>query len=121
TKLQGGGDKIETLIINAAECEPYITADDRLMQDCAAQIIDGVRILAHILQPLEVLIGIEDNIPEAVSMMRVVLHGEHKLRLRVIPTKYPSGGAKQLTQILTGKQVPHGGRSSDIGVLMQNV
>ncbi|ALB62639.1 electron transporter RnfC [Cronobacter condimenti 1330] len=121
TKLQGGGDKIETLIINAAECEPYITADDRLMQDCAAQIMDGVRILAHILQPREVLIGIEDNKPQAISMMRAVLHGEHKIRLRVIPTKYPSGGAKQLTQILTGKQVPHGGRSSDIGVLMQNV
>ncbi|KAB0875150.1 electron transport complex subunit RsxC [Cronobacter muytjensii] len=121
TKLQGGGDKIETLIINAAECEPYITADDRLMQDCAAQIIDGVRILAHILQPREVLIGIEDNKPQAISMMRAVLHGEHKIRLRVIPTKYPSGGAKQLTQLLTGKQVPHGGRSSDIGVLMQNV
>ncbi|EOV8839736.1 electron transport complex subunit RsxC, partial [Cronobacter dublinensis] len=94
---------------------------DRLMQDCAAQIIDGVRILAHILQPREVLIGIEDNKPQAISMMRAVLHGEHKIRLRVIPTKYPSGGAKQLTQILTGKQVPHGGRSSDIGVLMQNV
>ncbi|WP_338464584.1 electron transport complex subunit RsxC [Franconibacter daqui] len=120
-KLHGGGDKIETLIINAAECEPYITADDRLMQECAAQIIDGVRILMHILQPREVLIGIEDNKPQAISMMRAVLSGEHDIRLRVIPTKYPSGGAKQLTQILTGKQVPHGGRSSDIGVLMQNV
>ncbi|WP_110875687.1 electron transport complex subunit RsxC [Franconibacter helveticus] len=120
-KLQGGGDKIDTLIINAAECEPYITADDRLMQECAAQIIDGVRILMHILQPREVLIGIEDNKPQAISMMRAVLSGEHQIRLRVIPTKYPSGGAKQLTQILTGKQVPHGGRSSDIGVLMQNV
>ena len=120
-KLQGGIDKIDTLIINAAECEPYITADDRLMQECAAQIIDGVRILMQILQPREVLIGIEDNKPQAISMMRAVLSGEHNIRLRVIPTKYPSGGAKQLTQILTGKQVPHGGRSSDIGVLMQNV
>lgn len=121
TKLRGGGDKIDTLIINAAECEPYITADDRLMQDCAAQIIEGVRILAHILQPKQVLIGIEDNKPQAISMMRAVLEGTHGISLRVIPTKYPSGGAKQLTQILTGKQVPHGGRSSDIGVLMQNV
>ncbi|MBB1201053.1 electron transport complex subunit RsxC [Enterobacteriaceae bacterium 89] len=121
TKLRGGGDKIETLIINAAECEPYITADDRLMQDCAAQIVDGIRILAHILQPKEVLIGIEDNKPQAISMMRAVLADAHGISLRVIPTKYPSGGAKQLTQILTGKQVPHGGRSSDIGVLMQNV
>jgi len=121
TKLRGGGDKIQTLIINAAECEPYITADDRLMQDCAAQVVEGIRILAHILQPREVLIGIEDNKPQAISMLRAVLAGSHDISLRVIPTKYPSGGAKQLTQILTGKQVPHGGRSSDIGVLMQNV
>ncbi|EPR3550553.1 electron transport complex subunit RsxC [Raoultella sp. XY-1] len=121
SKLRGGGDKIETLIINAAECEPYITADDRLMQDCAAQIIAGIRILAHILQPRQVLIGIEDNKPQAISMMRAVLADAHGIELQVIPTKYPSGGAKQLTQILTGKQVPHGGRSSDIGVLMQNV
>ncbi|MEX0548753.1 electron transport complex subunit RsxC [Raoultella terrigena] len=120
-KLRGGGDKIDTLIINAAECEPYITADDRLMQDCAAQIIDGIRILAHILQPAQVLIGIEDNKPQAISMLRAVLNDAPGISLRVIPTKYPSGGAKQLTQILTGKQVPHGGRSSDIGVLMQNV
>ncbi len=121
SKLKGGGDKIDTLIINAAECEPYITADDRLMQDCAAQIVDGIRILMHVLQPKEVLIGVEDNKPQAISMMRAVLADVHGISLRVIPTKYPSGGAKQLTQILTGKQVPHGGRSSDIGVLMQNV
>ena len=120
-KLQGGGDKIETLIINAAECEPYITADDRLMQDCAAQVVEGIRILAHILQPREILIGIEDNKPQAISMLRAVLADSNDISLRVIPTKYPSGGAKQLTYILTGKQVPHGGRSSDIGVLMQNV
>lgn len=91
------------------------------MQDCAAQIVEGVRILMHILQPRQVLIGIEDNKPQAISMLRAVLAGSHDIQLRVIPTKYPSGGAKQLTQILTGKQVPHGGRSSDIGVLMQNV
>ncbi|MRS16040.1 electron transport complex subunit RsxC [Enterobacteriaceae bacterium RIT691] len=121
TKLRGGGDKITTLIINAAECEPYITADDRLMQDCAAQVVEGIRILAHILQPEQVLIGIEDNKPQAISMLRAVLAGTHGISLRVVPTKYPSGGAKQLTQLLTGKQVPHGGRSSDIGVLMQNV
>ena len=120
-KLRGGGDKITTLIINAAECEPYITADDRLMQDCAAQIVEGIQILTHILQPQQVLIGIEDNKPQAISMLRAVLADTHGISLRVIPTKYPSGGAKQLTQILTGKQVPHGGRSSDIGVLMQNV
>jgi electron transport complex protein RnfC len=87
----------------------------------SAQVVEGIRILAHVLQPREVLIGIEDNKPQAISMLRAVLAGSHDISLRVVPTKYPSGGAKQLTQILTGKQVPHGGRSSDIGVLMQNV
>ncbi|WP_226570164.1 electron transport complex subunit RsxC [Mangrovibacter yixingensis] len=120
-KLRGGTGRIETLIINAAECEPYITADDRLMQECAAQILEGIKILDYILSPRVILIGIEDNKPQAISMLKAVLCDEHKVQLRIIPTKYPSGGAKQLTQILTGKQVPHGGRSSDIGVLMQNV
>ena len=62
---------------------------------------EGIRILAHILQPREVLIGIEDNKPQAISMLRAVLADSHDIALRVIPTKYPSGGAKQLTQILT--------------------
>lgn len=120
-KLHGGGHRIETLIINAAECEPYITADDRLIQQHAAQIVEGIRILACILQPRQILIGIEDNKPQAISMMRAALADSHDIALRVIPTKYPSGGARQLTWILTGKQVPHGARSLDIGILMQNV
>ncbi|WP_243078020.1 electron transport complex subunit RsxC [Pantoea sp. MQR6] len=121
TKLKGGLRGIKTLIINAAECEPYITADDRLMQDCAAEVLEGSRILAWTLQAERVLIGIEDNKPEAIAALKHALGSERDLEIRVIPTKYPSGGAKQLTQILTGKEVPHGGRSTDIGVLMQNV
>ncbi|MCR1568741.1 electron transport complex subunit RsxC [Mixta sp.] len=121
TKLKGGLNSTRTLIINAAECEPYITADDRLMQDCADEVIEGSRILAWVLQAERVLIGIEDNKPEAIAALKRALGGANDLQLRVIPTKYPSGGAKQLTKILTGKEVPHGGRSSDIGVLMQNV
>ncbi|WHT00898.1 MAG: Ion-translocating oxidoreductase complex subunit C [Pantoea stewartii] len=121
TKLKGGLQGVNTLIINAAECEPYITADDRLMQDCAAEVLEGCRILAWVLQAERVLIGIEDNKPEAIAALKQALGGERDLQIRVIPTKYPSGGAKQLTKILTGMEVPHGGRSSDIGVLMQNV
>ncbi|MDI9221877.1 electron transport complex subunit RsxC [Pantoea sp. EA-12] len=121
TKLRGGLRGVKTLIINAAECEPYITADDRLMQDCAAEVLEGCRILAWVLQAERVLIGIEDNKPEAIAALKQALGGDRELQLRVIPTKYPSGGAKQLTQILTGREVPHGGRSTDIGVLMQNV
>ncbi|QXB57482.1 electron transport complex subunit RsxC [Pantoea agglomerans] len=121
TKLKGGLRGVKTLIINAAECEPYITADDRLMQDYAAEVLEGSRILAWVLQAEQVLIGIEDNKPEAIAALKQALGSERDLHIRVIPTKYPSGGAKQLTRILTGKEVPHGGRSSDIGVLMQNV
>ncbi|QDY41825.1 electron transport complex subunit RsxC [Candidatus Pantoea soli] len=121
TKLRGGLRGVNTLIINAAECEPYITADDRLMQDCAAEVLEGCRILAWVLQAERVLIGIEDNKPEAIAALKQALGGDRELQIRVIPTKYPSGGAKQLTKILTGREVPHGGRSTDIGVLMQNV
>ncbi|WP_323634840.1 electron transport complex subunit RsxC [Pectobacterium polaris] len=120
-KLQGGMRGIETLIINGAECEPYITADDRLMQECAEEIIQGVEILSFLLQPKRILIGIEDNKPEAISALRLALGKRIDIQLRVIPTKYPSGGAKQLTKILTGKEVPFGKHSAAIGVLMQNV
>ncbi|GKW22550.1 electron transport complex subunit C [Pectobacterium carotovorum subsp. carotovorum] len=120
-KLQGGMRGIETLIINGAECEPYITADDRLMQECAEEIIQGVEILSFLLQPKRILIGVEDNKPEAIRALRLALGKRSDMQLRVIPTKYPSGGAKQLTKILTGKEVPFGKHSAAIGVLMQNV
>ncbi|AGH73680.1 electron transport complex protein [Edwardsiella piscicida C07-087] len=120
-KLNGGADRIHTLIINAAECEPYITADDRLMREHAADIVTGCAILSHILSPERVLIGIEDNKPQAIAALRQALQGHEQIQLRVIPTKYPSGGAKQLIKILTGMEVPHGQHSASIGVLMQNV
>ncbi|WP_442801011.1 electron transport complex subunit RsxC [Serratia rubidaea] len=121
SKLQGGAHGVETLILNAAECEPYITADDRLMRECAEEILQGTDILRHLLQPKTTLIGIEDNKPEAIAALKEALRAHPDIGLRVIPTKYPSGGAKQLTKILTGKEVPHGKHSSAIGVLMQNV
>ncbi|WP_392435122.1 electron transport complex subunit RsxC [Yersinia sp. HM-2024] len=121
SKLQGGLNSVTTLIINAAECEPYITADDRLMQEHASEVVLGTQILIYLLQPQQVLIGIEDNKPEAIAALKQALRGQDKIQLRVIPTKYPSGGAKQLTKILTGKEVPFGKHSSSIGVLMQNV
>ena len=121
SKLQGGMNGVETLILNAAECEPYITADDRLMQEHADQVIEGTQILRHLLQPKFTLIGIEDNKPEAIAALKLALRDQPGIALRVVPTKYPSGGAKQLTKILTGKEVPHGKHSSAIGVLMQNV
>ncbi|MGL4979385.1 MAG: electron transport complex subunit RsxC, partial [Plesiomonas sp.] len=120
-KLLSGSHLVKLLIINAAECEPYITADDRLMQDYADEVIEGARILRHILRPEQVVIGIEDNKSAAINALKNALSGSEDIQLRIIPTKYPSGGAKQLIKILTGCEVPKGKHSSAIGVLMQNV
>ncbi|AHF77076.1 Electron transport complex protein [Sodalis praecaptivus] len=120
-KLSGGMSGVETLIINGAECEPYITADDRLMQEHAGDIVTGMAVLRHLLQPQRLLLGVEDNKPDAITALKAALRGSPVGELRVIPTKYPSGGAKQLTKILTGKEVPVGQHSAAIGVAMLNV
>ena len=112
--------KIHTLIINGTECEPYITADDLLMRELADELISGIDILVQLIQPDQVLIGIEDNKPEAIAAVRSALN-ERSYQLKVFPTKYPSGGEKQLIQILTGVEVPSGGLPADIGILCQNV
>ncbi|AHL74572.1 electron transporter RnfC [Stutzerimonas stutzeri] len=111
---------IHTLIINGTECEPYITADDLLMREKAAELVAGIEIIAHLIQPEQVLIGIEDNKPEAIEAVRAAV-GERSYVVKVFPTKYPSGGEKQLIQILTGEEVPSGGLPADIGMLCQNV
>ncbi|MFZ7134737.1 electron transport complex subunit RsxC [Avibacterium avium] len=120
-KIQSAENKVKLLIINGAECEPYITCDDRLMQDRPKEIIEGIRILRYILRPEKVVIAIEDNKPKAVKALKHALKGANDIEIRVIPTKYPSGAAKQLIQVLTGIEVPSGQRSSSIGVLMHNV
>ena len=123
-KLQPRSD-INTLIINAAECEPYITSDDRLMREYADQIIVGIQLLQQLLDQPKCLIGIEDNKPEAITALNYAANqriAQHtNIEVCVIPTKYPSGGEKQLIEILTGNQVPHGGIPADIGIVCQNV
>ncbi|MGO2497712.1 MAG: electron transport complex subunit RsxC, partial [Vibrio litoralis] len=119
-KLHTGLAKTKILIINAAECEPYITADDRLMQDYAQEVIQGVQVIQHILQPEVTIIGIEDNKKEAIAALEEAAK-DVDLIIRVIPTKYPSGGSKQLIKVLTGREVPSKEHSAAIGVLMQNV
>lgn len=120
-KLSGGRDKpIETLILNGTECEPYITADDILMRERASEIIAGAEILRYLIEPEQTLIGIEDNKPEAIAAMRAAAEGSG-IEVVSFPTKYPSGGEKQLIQILTGKEVPSGGLPSDVGIVCQNI
>lgn len=113
--------KIDYLIINAAECEPYITADDLLIQEHSPTILDGIKILDHVLAPKNILIGIEDNKPTAIDVLKKVTADIEHIKICVIPTKYPSGGEKQLIQILTGQEVPSGVLPSSLGIVMQNV
>ena len=112
---------IDTLILNAAECEPYITADDRLLQERADEVVAGLEILIRVLGVHQCLIGIEDNKPAAIEALNAVLQGKSEIQLCVIPTKYPSGGEKQLIKILTDKEVPSGRIPADIGIVCQNV
>jgi electron transport complex protein RnfC len=112
---------IELLLINGTECEPYITADDTLMQCFADQLIEGAAILAHILGAGAILIGIEDNKPEAIARVRAaVTKAGASIEVASFPTKYPSGGEKQVIEILTGQQVPSGGIPADIGIVCLN-
>ncbi|EOW6612623.1 electron transport complex subunit RsxC [Vibrio fluvialis] len=119
-KIQSGISRVEIFIVNAAECEPYITADDALMREHAQEIIDGIGIVEHILQPKLTVIGVEDNKPEAIQALQQAAEGKD-IVIRAIPTKYPSGGAKQLIKLLTDLEVPAGKHSADIGVIVQNV
>jgi len=114
---------VNTLLINGVECEPYITCDDMLMRERAEDVISGADIIGHIIKARQCIIAIEDNKPEAIKAMQAVIDqdGTGFFKIRVIPTKYPSGGEKQLIQIITGKEVPKGRYPAELGVLCHNV
>ncbi|MBF0256830.1 MAG: electron transport complex subunit RsxC [Gammaproteobacteria bacterium] len=124
-KLSPGPDRpIHTLIINAAECEPYISCDDMLMRRDAAKLLDGIRILRHVLDVTgECLIGIEDNKPEAIAALKAALAADPlpSTELVIIPTVYPSGGEKQLIRVLTGQELASKSLPAQIGIVCHNV
>ena len=117
----GAASGVDYLIVNAVECEPYISADDALMQEFATTIVKGIDILCELLGPAAVLIGIEDDKPDAIAAMQAACSQREQYLVKVVPAKYPSGGEKQLIQLLTSKEVPAGRRPLDIGIVMQNV
>ncbi|MCK5262613.1 MAG: electron transport complex subunit RsxC, partial [Gammaproteobacteria bacterium] len=114
---------INTLIINGIECEPYITCDDRLMQERAKEVLSGADIIGHIIKARECIIAIEDNKPEAAAAIQVAIDEDNTdfFRLQIVPTVYPSGSEKQLIKIITDKEVPMNGLPADINTLCQNV
>ncbi|MDP2867337.1 electron transport complex subunit RsxC [Methyloversatilis sp.] len=119
----GKSGHTDTLVINGAECEPFITCDDMLMRTEPENILRGALIMQRMLAAKQVLVALEDNKPEAATALKAAARalGNASLEVVVVPTRYPAGGAKQLIRVLTGIEVPHGSRSTDFGVQCFNV
>ena len=119
-KLSGGIGKVDTVIVNAGECEPFITSDDRLCREMPEELISGLKIIMNILGVKQGHIGIEDNKPEAIRSLQAHLSEEDNLIVDVLPAKYPQGAEKQLIYAVTGREVPSGGLPAAVGCAVFN-
>ncbi len=119
-KLSSGLGKVDTIIVNAAECEPYITADDRLLQEQPERVISGLRVIMKIFGLNRAYIGVENNKQAAISVLSRRLEGQREILLQVLKTRYPQGAEKQLIQAITGRQVPPGGLPAAVGCAVFN-
>ena len=117
-KLSGGIGKVDTAIINAGECEPYITSDDRLCREHPEQVVKGLQIIMKIFGLKEGHIGIEDNKPEAIAALKAA--ATDGIIVDVLPAKYPQGAEKQLIYAITGREVPSGGLPAAVGCAVFN-
>lgn len=121
--MQAVSCKLDYLILNGVECEPYISCDDMLMRERAHEVIGGAQILMHALQLDVAYVVVESDKPDAIQRLAEVMGevGDSRLVLKQVPTIYPSGGEDQLVQLVTNREVPSGGLPTDIGCLVQNV
>ena len=119
-KLSGGIGKVDTVIVNAGDCEPYITSDDRLCREQPEKLISGLKLIMKIFGLSEGHIGIEDNKPEAVKALNACLSKEDGITVDVLPAKYPQGAEKQLIYAVTGREVPSGGLPAAVGCAVFN-
>ncbi len=119
-KMNSALHKVDTVIINAAECEPYLSSDHRVMLENTAEFVEGIKIIRQALGVRRVYIGIESNKPDAISRLYKVLR-KTKIRIVVLATKYPQGGEKQLIKAITGREVPSGKLPADAGCCVFNV
>jgi electron transport complex protein RnfC len=113
--------KIDLYILNGAECEPYLTADDRVMQERTADIILGLRLMMKAIGVTRAIIGIESNKPDSIRALTAAVAGVPCVTVHALHTKYPQGSEKQLIRVLTGREVPRGGLPMDAGVAINNV
>jgi electron transport complex protein RnfC len=113
----------ELLILNGAECEPWIACDDALLREHADEVVLGGRLLARAVGADRILLAVEDSMAAALDACRraIAVHGDGAVELAVVPTIYPEGGERQLIQALTGREVPRGGLPRDLGMVVQNV
>jgi electron transport complex protein RnfC len=114
------GHPVETLIINGAECEPYISCDQLLMAERADEIVGGIQVILHTIRAGRCLIGVEDNKRWAIAALKAAAAPDPRIEVVVVPTRYPQGGEKQLIQTLTGLEVPSRGLPLDLGLVVQN-
>lgn len=119
-KLSSGLGKVDTVIVNVSECEPYIVADDRLCQEFPEQMLSGLRIVMQLLQLNKAFIAIEDNKKVAAQTLQEHLQGQDAITLKLLPAKYPQGAEKQLIQAVTGRQIPSGGLPAAVGCAVFN-
>jgi electron transport complex protein RnfC len=114
-------NKVDCLIINGVECEPYLTADHRLMLEKANEIIVGIQILMHALHINEAIIGIENNKKDAVAVLKKAAQDDKRIKVAALRVKYPQGSEKQLIKAILKREVPKGGLPMDVGVIVHNV
>ena len=119
-KLSSGIGKVDTIIVNAAECEPYITADDRLMRETPERLLKGLRVIMKVFDLKEAHVGVEANKPEAIAALGNALGGATDIQIHSLHTRYPQGAEKQLIQAITGRQVPPGGLPAAVGCAVFN-
>ncbi len=119
-KLSSGIGKVDTVIVNAGECEPYIVADDRLCRELPEQVVEGTKIVMKVFGTTKAYIGIEDNKPQAIAALRQAV-GDSGVQVKVLPAMYPQGAEKQMVQAVTGKQVPSGALPAAVGCAVINV
>ncbi len=119
-KLSGGIGKVDTVIVNAGECEPFITSDDRLCREQPEKLISGLKLVMKVFGRKEGHIGIEDNKPEAVKALKANLAASDGIIVDVLPAKYPQGAEKQLIYAVTGREVPSGGLPAAVGCAVFN-
>ncbi len=113
--------KIDHIIVNGAECEPYLTCDHRLMLENTKEIVEGLKIILQIFPGVKGYIGIENNKMNAVQAMKEAVKGISNIEVVVLKTKYPQGAEKQLIYAVTGREVPSGKLPADAGCIVQNV